>query len=174
MAILTGFLALVGAILFFLWRLHMASEAAKGLLETSDDLRSYLRKRNWQKKVKSNRLDLVDDPRIAATAMMVAVAQADGALTAREEAEIVNQAVTHFEIDAPLAEELLAHARWIVGNADDLENCFHRLTPLLRRTLDPKQREDLFEMLTAIASIAPDDDAGEAGRALASLRNRLS
>src|SRR5262249_22693896 len=84
MHILVAIVSALGIIGVILWRLHMAAEATKGLVETANDARGLFRRWRWQRKLASNPLDLIQDPREAAVAMMVAVAQSDGAMTDRE------------------------------------------------------------------------------------------
>ena len=91
MHIILGLVAILGAVGLVLWRLHMASEAAKGLAETASDVKGFLRKRKWQKKLANDPLQLVDDSRVAATIMMIALAQHDGAVTQAEQSAIIGQ-----------------------------------------------------------------------------------
>src|SRR5262245_13155503 len=91
MHILVAIVSVLGVIGVVLWRLHMAAEAAKGLAETASDARGLFRRWRWQRKLASNPLDLIEDPREAAVAMMVAVAQSDGAMTDRERQVIVGE-----------------------------------------------------------------------------------
>ncbi|MFT7578080.1 MAG: putative tellurite resistance protein B-like protein [Alphaproteobacteria bacterium] len=173
MHILAGIIAAIGALAVLMWRMQRTAEAAKGLTEATDDLRSYLRWRNWRKKLTENRLDTITDPRIAATAMMVALAQSDGTLIEREEVTFIDQAVAKCQIDQSLATELLEHSRWLDAEVKDLDNCFMRLTPVITENCGPEPRNDLIDMLNAVAAHASDASSDQAGRSITKLRNRL-
>jgi uncharacterized tellurite resistance protein B-like protein len=145
---LLGAAGVVGVIL---WRLHMAAEAAKGLAETANEARGLFRRWGWQRKFAKDPLDLVSDPREGAAAMMVAVAQHDGAMTERERAAILRQIVERFETSGRQAEDLLAHGRWLTRDVRDADRCLSRLTPFMQRACSAQQCQDLVEMLRAVS-----------------------
>src|SRR5262249_60557526 len=93
MHILVAVVSALGIIGVILWRLHMAAEATKGLVETANDARGLFRRWRWQRKLASNPLDLIEDPREAAGAMMVAVAPADAATISRARQVMLSELV---------------------------------------------------------------------------------
>ena len=147
-ALLTAFLGAIGLIL---WRLHMAADAAKGLADTANDARGMFRRWGWQKKFAADPLDLVQDPREAAAAMMIALGQSDGALTERERRMILVQMVQRFGVSGTQAEELLAHGRWLVREVTDLNRCFQKLAPFVRKTCSADQVQDILAMLSEVS-----------------------
>jgi uncharacterized tellurite resistance protein B-like protein len=152
MGILLGLLAVLGAVGMILWRLNQASGAARELAETAGEVQGFFRRRKWQKKFAGDPLQLIDDPRAAAAAIMAALAQADGAISEAEQAVIVKQMCEKFGAKAPAAEELLAHARWAVRDIVEVDSCVRRLLPVIERTCGPQEREQLIEMLEAVAA----------------------
>lgn len=161
MHIIIGLAALLGTIGIVLWRLNQASEAARGLIDTADDVQGFFRRRKWRKKLADDPLQLVDDPRVAAAVMMVAVAQQDGAVTQAEQSLIINQMMEKFSSTASVADELFAHARWIARDVIDLDTCFRRVAPIIEKTCGPKEREQLLEMLAAVANASGQLGDGE-------------
>jgi uncharacterized tellurite resistance protein B-like protein len=147
--LLLGALATLGVIL---WRLHMAAEAAKGLAESTEAARGVVRRWRWRRKVSADSLAQVEDPREAAAAMMVAVAQSDGALTERERQAVLTQITTRFGATAGQAEDLLARARWIVRDVHDVDRALTCLTPVVARTLLASERRELLQMLEAVGA----------------------
>jgi uncharacterized tellurite resistance protein B-like protein len=144
--------AALGAIGVILWRLHMAAEAAKGLADTANDVRGLFRRRRWQKTLITDPLDQVDDPRMAATVMMVALAQNDGALTDREQNTILSNLLTRFDAKPPVNVEMLAHARWVVREPRDIDNTLRKLLPVIQKKCSPSEiAAELFEMLESVA-----------------------
>ena len=150
--ILAGIVTVLGIIGVVLWRLHMAAVAAKGLAETANDARGLFRRWRWQRKFASNPLDLVQDPREAAVAMMVAVAQSDGAMTDRERQVIITELVARIGATERQAEELLAHGRWLTRDVRDIDHCLDKLAPLIKRQCSPEQYSDVLQMLNKVAS----------------------
>lgn len=151
MHILAGLVSLLTVTGIVLWRLHMASQAARDLADMAGGVQKHIRKRRWQKKL-GDPLREVDDPRLAATAMMVALAQTDSPLSEREETVITAQVRSYFDADDKLAAELLAHARWLVRDTTDPENCFLKVRPIILKSCGPKERSELIDMMNAVAA----------------------
>lgn len=152
MHILLGLLGAIGVVGVILWRLNTAAQAARGLTETAEDARGLYRRWSWRRKLASDPLELVSDPREAAVAMMVAIAQHDGALTERERSAILTEAARRFEATANQSEELLAHGRWLTREVRDPDRCLQKLRPLIQRTCSPTQMDDVISMLRAVAT----------------------
>jgi len=164
MHILVAIVSALGIVGVILWRLHMAAEAAKGLAETASDARGLFRRWRWQRKLATNPLDLIEDPREAAVAMMVALAQSDGAMTDRERQVIITELVARIGATERQAEELLAHGRWLTRDVQDIDYCLDKLAPLIKRQCSPEQNRDVLEMLYSVASVEgrPGDIEGTA------------
>lgn len=152
MHIIVALTAIIGGIGWLLWRLHMASEAARGLMDTADDVRGFWRRRSWRNKLASDQLQLVDDSRVAAAVMMIALAQHDGAMTEAEQRTILTQMMEKFSAAASVADELFAHARWIAKDVVDVDSCFRRLAHVIEKKCGAPEREEFIEMLTAVVN----------------------
>lgn len=102
--------------------------------------------------------DLVDDSktqahfgsgdyRLAAAALLVHVATLDGDLSEAERTHLVTLVRARFDLDATLADELVAAAE-----AEDREAVdFYRFTSILMRTLDEGGRQRIVEMMWEMA-----------------------
>ena len=152
MAILGAILGAMGVIGIILWRLNQAAEATKGLADTAQDLANLGRRWSWRRKANVDPLTLVDDQRVAAVTMMVAVAQADGALTAAERDIILKLSSEKFGCPAKTAEEMLSYGRFLIGNSREPGNAFRKLLPLIQKTCGRHERDDIVDMLRAVAS----------------------
>ncbi len=152
MHILLGLLSAVGIILFALWRINMAVQATRELADAADSARGFFRRSKWRKKLNSDQLKNVSDPREAATIMMVAVAETDGAMTDRERIKILSIMRDKFEASQEQAEEMLSLARWMSKDAGDLTSFLNRLVPVIMKACDEKQKHELVEMLRDVAS----------------------
>ena len=95
---------------------------------------------------------MIEDPREAAVAMMVAVAQSDGAMTDRERQVILAELVARIGATERQAEELLAHGRWLTRDVRDIDHCLDKLASLIKRRCSTDQNRDVLEMLYSVAS----------------------
>ena len=161
MPFLLGLLAVLGALGMILWRLNQASGAARDLAETAGEMQGFFRRRKWQKKLANDPLQTIDDPRLAAAAIMTALALADGAITEAEQAVIVREMREKFGASGAAAEELLAHARWAVRDVAEVDTCVRRLLPVIEKTCGAQEREQLIEMLEAVAAANGRPEASE-------------
>ncbi len=151
MHILGGLVAAIGVLLLILWRMQQAATAVRDIGEAADDARGLVRRWKWRRKTNVNPLDLVTDAREAATAMMAATAEADGALTERERVAILRQITEKFGATGSQAEELLAQGRWLVQGKTDLGETLRRLTPVIRKSCTREQQIELVSMLQTVA-----------------------
>lgn len=160
MHILAGLATLLTVVGVVVYRMYLISQSRVGqdIADAAGGLQKYLRRRAWEKKLGDPLRD-VDDARVAATAMMVALAQADSGLSQHEEKLILTQMKARFEIDDTLAAELLAHARWLVRDVTDPENCFLKVRPIILKSCGPKERADLIDMMSAVADAGSDVSA---------------
>ena len=91
----------------------------------------------WRRKVNSDLFKTIEDPREAAGAMMVAVAQHDGVFSEREHQTIVDQMVLHFGCGEKMADEILARGRWHVRDSENLGSTLLRLAPVSNHACAP-------------------------------------
>lgn len=118
-------------------------------------------------------LRAVTDPRVAATAMMVATAEHDGTVTKEESDIIVDQAKAYFELDDKAARELLLHAHGLVRNIKDIDLCYDALLPTIKNTCGPRERDELLTMVSAVARQNADESAIPLADAIARLHREL-
>ncbi|MCF6197882.1 MAG: TerB family tellurite resistance protein [Hyphomicrobiaceae bacterium] len=152
MHILLGILGVIGSLGMLLWRIKMASDAAKDIAQTAQGAKNYLRRRRWEKRATADPLKDMEDPREAAATMMAALAAYDSTISEREEKTILHEIKTNFDTDDRLASELLAHGRWLSKDAGDLNSFLSHLMPPIMRHLGPKEKNDLLTMLTNVAN----------------------
>jgi uncharacterized tellurite resistance protein B-like protein len=153
MGILAAVVAAMGVVIALLVRLNSAADAARGLAETAGDAHGLFRRWTWRRKLAIDQLAMVDDARVAAGVMLVTAAQQDGALTQRELAWIGSQLQDTLGLSAKVADELLAHARFIAKDVRDLDTCLRRLTPLVQKSCGPAERADLTAMLRLVIAL---------------------
>ncbi len=152
MAILGLILGVLAGAVIWLIRLNMAADAARDLTDTASDMKGLFRRWRWQKKLSVDHIAEITDPRIAATAMMVVLAQSDGAMTDAERKTILEHVTGPLGASEAQSEELLAHCRWLVRDLDDADNTFRRLTPVILKSCGKKEIAELLEMLASVAA----------------------
>src|SRR5262245_4224348 len=132
MHILAAIGAVLGILIFVLFRMQQAANAARDIADAADEARGLFRRWGWRRRLAKNPIDTVEDPREAAAAMMVAAAQSDGSITERERSAITAEMVKRFGATQAQADELLARGRWLVQDRTDAAEVFRRLTPLVK------------------------------------------
>jgi len=117
MHIVAIILGAIGFILFWYWRLKQLGDVAKDGQKALETVANLPRKMRFKHRSGKGGLDIVDDPREAATIIMLEVAQARSALTAKQSQTIRSNIMRLFEFDASDAEELVAQAGWLSRDA---------------------------------------------------------
>ena len=148
MAVLGFIGALIAVVLGLLWRVNSAATAVRGLTEAAEDAHGFWRRMLWRRRLANDPLELVKDPREAAAAMMFAVAEADGALTAAEQAAILAEMRGKLQTTEAHVQELAARGRWVVRDVRDLDRCLTKLD----RVLEADHRADVVGMLERVAA----------------------
>ncbi len=151
MHIILGLISLIGVVLFAIWRINMAVQASRELVDVAHDAKGFFRRRKWNKKVNADIIQQISDPREAATAMMVAVAESDGPMTESERSQILDIISHTFEATSSQAQELLTHGRWISKDAGDLTSYLGRFKKVILNTCDARQKSELIDMLYKVA-----------------------
>ncbi len=151
MHILLGILSAIGVIGVILWRINMAANTANELAGAARDAKGLFRRWRWQRKHDADLLAAIDDPREAAVAMMMAIAEFDGTLSERERDVIISQMMDNFEIDEKLAGELLARGRWLAKDVGDISSFLRRLTPPIDQICSDREKRELINMLQTVA-----------------------
>ena len=88
MHILLAILGVLGAGAFWYFRLKSMGQAASEIADTAGRVRGAYNRRQFRKKVEASTIDAIDDPRVAATVFLVAIASADGRMSDHAEATI--------------------------------------------------------------------------------------
>jgi uncharacterized tellurite resistance protein B-like protein len=171
-AYLMAIFGALGAAALILWRIKMAADAARDLAEHADNARKYVRRSRWKSRQKAGQKAVPEDPRLAAAAMMAAIAETDGALTEAEKAAILSEITMRFAFSASDAETLLAEGRWLSKDAGDLSSFLRRMDPPVRSICSEQEQRDLITMLTAVAEAEGEADP-IAAQAIETLRRAL-
>lgn len=152
MHILVSLLGVLGMAIFILWRIQQAAYLAREVADVAGSAKGLFRRWRWRRKVNASPIDLIEDPREAASVLMIAVAQADGRISDTERQVIAHQIKKFFGASDGQAGALIAQSEWVVREGIDPSEVMRRLTPLLQKTTTSAQRGQLIAMLTATAT----------------------
>ncbi len=153
MHILGILIAIIGAISIWYWRMKAVAQAgkeAKKIVETAVNLP---RRLAFKRKTGRRGLSLVDDPREAATIMMLEVARAAGDVSAEHKAVISDIIQRDFELGAEDAGALIAHAGWVARDATIAHIVIDRMADFVMKSpgMGPEQLVDLDGMLVTVS-----------------------
>ena len=153
MHILIAILSLLAALAVWYWRLRMLGRIARGGVEVAETVANLPRRIAFKRKSGKSGLQIVDDPREAATILMLQVAQAGGALTEKQKISIQTEIVDNFEFSETEADELIEHAQWISEDAGKPHATVSRMTDFVQHApgLGPKEIVDLDSMLGSVS-----------------------
>ena len=154
-AILLGFL---GFIAVWYWRIKAMQEVAKDGRKVVETVTNLPRKMRFKTKSGKGGLAVVDDPREAATILMLEIAQARGTLTERQEAAIRGEVMHHFEFTEEDANALIGQAGWLSRNGGASHVVMSKMTDFVRQSpgMSRKELVDLDGMLVTISEAEGD------------------
>lgn len=153
MHIVIAIISLVTFLAVWYFRLKMLGGAAREGMKAAKTLSNMPRKMRFQNMSRKAGLDVVEDPREAATILMLEVAQARGALTEKQEAAIRAEIMQHFEFTEADAQTLMTQAGWLARSAKSSQHVMSRMADFILNWPDMgrKQIIDLDSMLVFIS-----------------------
>lgn len=151
MHVLIAMAAVFGGLMLWYWRLKMAREAAGELADVANDVRLAARRFAYKRRQSSHPLDCVDDPRLAAAGIALAVAGIDQPLSRSELQAMHRGARELFTATEAEAADIVAFGRWIAGQANSPEEAVRRLTKVIRRTAGTGVGADLQRLVERVA-----------------------
>ena len=146
-------IAIASGIALWTWRTQRAAEAAReleGIVKTAANLP---RKLAFKRKTGKAGLQLVDDPREAATILMVEIGRA-GREWSRETRDVIEDIIIReFELVSEDAEALIAHASFLLRDGPVADAVVTRMSKMILQqdAIGPKEIVDLDGMLVAVS-----------------------
>lgn len=155
LAILLGF---IGFIAVWYWRLKVLREVAKDGRKIAETVGNLPRKMRFKQKTGKTGLSAVDDPREAATILMLEIAQARGTLTEKQEASVRGEIMHHFEFNEDDASALITQAGWLSRNGGASHVVMSKMTDFVRKSpgMTNKELVDLDGMLVTVSEAEGD------------------
>lgn len=152
MHILIGLATLIGALAVWYWRIKMARDAGGEVLDAASDLRAAARRLRYRRKHDIHPADSIEDPRLAAAGIAVAVATMDAPISKAEIATLTEAARRTFNTSEAEADDITAFGRWIADQCGTPGEAVRRLSKVVARTAGPEAGPDLIAMVEATAA----------------------
>lgn len=160
MHILLGLLALLGAALFWYYRIRAAHDAANEVADTANDIRLTIRRLMNQGKYDVHPADSVDDARLAASGLIVAIATMDAPLSQNEINALSRNAQETFGVTEREALDIVSYGRWVAGECNSVDEGVRRLSRRIDKLAGPNAGPDTVRMIEEVAT-ADGNDLGE-------------
>ncbi len=152
MHIVIAVVTLLGAVAVWYWRFKMAKEAGGELLDVADDLRGSVRRLMYKRKHNKHPADSIDDARLAASGIAVAVATMDAPLSRTEITALGTSAQSIFNVAGQEADDIVAFGRWIADQCGTPSEAVRRLSKALNRTAGAEAGPDMIRMIHDVAT----------------------
>ncbi|MCI4660554.1 MAG: TerB family tellurite resistance protein [Neomegalonema sp.] len=153
MHILLALIAVVGAVLYWVFRARNAAHAAHELVDVADDVRAAVRRFGFSRKAGQHPADTVTDPRLAAAGCLAALARMDGALTQAQVNALRVEARASFRVPQAEADEIAAYGRWLADQSNTPDDTLRRLVRVIRDQAPAEAHQDFIAMCERIAAV---------------------
>ncbi len=161
---------LLGVAAFLYLRLRIARDLGHELVLAAREVRVAARRFGYRQHADMHPGDSVDDPRIAATGLLIALSQSQGGVSAPEMEVIHREMQRVFGVGSDEADEMIAIGRWLVEQCEGPHPAMHRLARRLRWLSGPAVLPDLVDMSEAVSAAALRADPDEMQGAMADIR----
>ncbi len=160
MQILAALIGLIGVIAIWQWRVRAARDAGNQIAEGVHDIRLAVRRLMHEKKYNRHPVDSVEDPRLAAAGVIVAVATMDAPISQREIEALRKAARETFEVTDREALDIVSFGRWIAGQCETNGEAVRRLSRVVQQRAGAEAAPDLIRIVTEVAT-ADGNELGE-------------
>ena len=152
-------IAIIGALAAAFWAFTHFVNAANQGREAIGDVKGVIRRGKWNRRIDQRLIENLSDPREAAAVLLYQIAAYDGAVTDRQQAQIVADMRNVFEADDETAHGLYAFGRMAVGELNDAGNNVRKILRPVVAVCTAQEKSQLIELLERAAEIegAPTD-----------------
>lgn len=154
MHILLTVIAILSAIAVWAWRIRMARRGLQEISDLAKTAANAPRRLAFRYRAQKGGIDLIEDPREAASIMLMMMALAKGeTLSPRQSDVIETEIATQFDFSPAEAEEMAAHAAWVTASQLPGPEEMRRMSRMIMTApqLGPKEIVDLDAMLVAVS-----------------------
>jgi len=146
-------IAILAALAAAFWAFTHFVNAANQGREAIGDVKGVIRRGKWSRRVDQRLIENLSDPREAAAVLIYQIAAYDGAVSDRQQAQIVADMQNSFDADEETAHGLYAFGRMAVGEINDASNNVRKiLRPVIEICTDAEKGQ-LIALLERTAEI---------------------
>ncbi|MEM9096920.1 MAG: TerB family tellurite resistance protein [Pseudomonadota bacterium] len=151
MHILLGLLGIIGALALWYWRIKALRDAAGELGDAAGDVRLAVRRFGYKRRHKTHPADCVEDARLAASGIALAIAGCDGPLSRDELSAMAAEAKRVFGTSQDESTEIAAFGRWVQGQCKTPEEVVRRLSRIVRKEAGADGSMQLIDLVPRVA-----------------------
>lgn len=170
MHILIGLISLLGLALFWFYRVRAASQAA----DAANDVRLTIRRLMNRREYDVHPVETIDDPRLAASGLIVAIATMDAPLSQKEIEALSTQAQHVFEVTERDALDIVSFGRWIAGECGTNQEAVRKLSKRVAKLAGAEVGSDLLRMIEHVATADGNALADDENDAIETVQRALS
>ena len=152
MHIIVALIAIATAIGIWYWRFKMAREAGGEILDAANDVRLAARRLMYKRKHNTHPADSVDDPRLAASGIAVAVATMDAPISQAEISALSKSAQDTFDVSEREALDMVSFGRWVADQCGTSGEAVRRLSKVVAQLAGAEAAPDLVAMISDVAT----------------------
>ncbi|MES0808490.1 TerB family tellurite resistance protein [Roseibium sp. SCPC15] len=174
MHILLAAVGLMAAAAFWIYRIRQAADSTRVVLDAAQDVKAAARRFGFRSRANQHPTEGVDDPRVTGAALLILVAESDGAISKAEQNCILEQLQTVFQMPESEAEELYLFAKWLANQSSNPDDMIRRL---IKRTVHLGGRDtlpDLIRMVDAVGKVDTGELATDAEHVIEKLKQLRS
>ncbi len=153
MHIFAALLGVLGTLAFLLYRFSLLKQGADDVIDTVEHMAGAWRRHRFRRKADRPPLESETDPRAAAAALAVSIAESSGPLSIKAESVLCRE--FRNVLGASDGSELLAYGRWLTKDIVDPNAVSDRVAGLLNEQLWQSQKQDLLDMTARVSSGNP-------------------
>lgn len=166
-------IAVLTALAIWYWRVKMAREAGGEILDAANDVRLAARRLMYKRKHNTHPADSVEDPRLAAAGIAVAVATMDAPISQAEIEALKKAAGETFEVSEREALDMVSFGRWVSDQCGTNDEAVRRLSKVVAKQAGREAGPDLVRIVSEVATAGGRDLGEEETDALDTIRRTL-
>lgn len=152
MPVVLAILGIISAAAIWYYRVQAAKQAGGDLLDMANDVRLAARRFGFKRRTNVHPVDSIDDPRLAASGLVAAIAGMAGPLTKDHIDEMSRQFQSKFSVPRDEAVEIATFGRWIAEQCGTRSEAVRRLSKRLRTLAGAEAHQDLKAMIDGVAT----------------------
>ncbi len=154
MPFLLGLIAIVGTIVYWMYRARNVSDTALELVDAANDVRLAARRFGFRRKANKHPADIIEDPNIAIAAIGDAFIELDGFPTHEDKQALTISVAKTCGVSARDAADLVVLGRWIVGQCNGPLPAIDRLSRNLYRESKTLHFQKVMDVIKSTTSNA--------------------